>query len=660
MMKEKPFIVALQESFVAIVPYLVLASLALLLLQLFSFFEIRIPGLSFSRLQQTVLVINHFLSFVVLISIAYHFALRYHTNRFVAIQLSLAGYVTLLALNTPETRKYLLPSGGVSFLNVTLPIIATLLQLHLSRFFNLKLGHFDATIYIYRIFRYFYTFVVAYLLLLGIYTLLFGFGEWILPYLQTPLRHLSNELLLGIRTLLSQLFWFAGIHGPHMVNAFFDTRFLSQDIFPNLSYQEFYHLFGLQGGSGMGMALLLALLINYRDSYGIRLARISLPFVFFNINGILIYGLPVVFNRYFLIPFVGLPLLNLLIAYGVLSWHPVMFTTEEFTWTTPVFFYGYSITGKHLFLPFLQGGLLLLSTLIYLPFVRRYAAVKSRSTLFKELEKRLDIEMHLRAGEGVRALRKQYDLYHEHFRLRQIIRRLDNDLLKLYYQPKIDLKTGKPHSFEALLRLKSGREIQPPRFLSEIENAGFAPVIDLWVCRQVHEHLQQWKSEKFFPSISINLHPDTLHDLSIVKRIVTLLAGHSVEFEIIERSFVKSDKIRKSLQLFRQHGFGIAIDDFGVGYSSFELLTSCDIDTIKLDQHLVRQIVDPKGFSICRHIFALCRDLEIDCVAEGVETSRQIEALRRMDARIVQGYYFFPALPFESLRSDISESETKA
>jgi len=225
----------------------------------------------------------------------------------------------------------------------------------------------------------------------------------------------------------------------------------------------------------------------------------------------------------------------------------------------------------------------------------------------------------------------------------------DDDLL-VYYQPKVDLKHGCSESFEALLRLRqSDGNIVGPFFLKDIETAGLSPVLDLWVCKRVLSHLEDWKKQGFEPSVSINLHPDTLQDPEVVEQIARLLVGWPVEFEILERALVEGEKAIDQLRLLKDKGFRIAIDDFGVGYSSYEFITSFDIDTIKLDKTLIDRIDERKGYLVCKHAFVLAQDLDCDCIAEGAETRGQIERLQRMGARYIQGWYFSPALPIEAV-----------
>jgi cellobiose-specific phosphotransferase system component IIC len=128
-------------------------------------------------------------------------------------------------------------------------------------------------------------------------------------------------------------------------------------IFENLTYGEFNRLFVLLGGAGIGLALLVSLFLYSKDKSIRTIVNISIPFSIFNINTLLIYAV-VVFNRYLLLPFLLLPLANLIIAYIVLNIFTVDFTNYYVVWTTPTFIDSYLKTNGDLFVVYLQAYLL--------------------------------------------------------------------------------------------------------------------------------------------------------------------------------------------------------------------------------------------------------------------------------------------------------------
>ncbi len=194
------------------------------------------------------------------------------------------------------------------------------------------------------------------------------------------------------------------------------------------------------------------------------------------------------------------------------------------------------------------------------------------------------------------------------------------------------------------MRYDNNGRLTGPVFLDLIEKAGLAPVIDIWVCKEVKRHLEIWKKKGFAPSIGVNLHPDTLANRDAIKQVIEILRGESIIFEIIERSFIRKSA-RENLFKLQREGFRVSIDDYGTGYSNLESIINLKIDEIKIDKSVIDEIETQKGLVVCRHVTNLCHDLNITVVAEGVETERQFEMVETLDIDIVQGYYFSPAIP---------------
>jgi EAL domain-containing protein (putative c-di-GMP-specific phosphodiesterase class I) len=437
-----------------------------------------------------------------------------------------------------------------------------------------------------------------------------------------------------------------GLHGPHTVNAFFITEFLSHEILPGLTYGIFFRLFAVSGGSGMGLSLLIALFLNYRDFHDKYLLRMSAPFVLFNINTMLIFGLPVIFNPFLVIPFVFLPLLNISIAYTVLKLlHPVI-SGVPISWVTPVGLDAYLASGGNLIIVLLQLFLIGLSVVIYYPFVRKYIRSQNPESHLVNIENNLGISLSLQMKDSLVAFEAQRSIIQSSYELEKLSRYLSWENLILYYQPKVDTVSGECHSYEALLRLKQpDGKVIGPSFLEHVERAGLSAVIDFWVCQKVKSDMKAWEKEGFLPCIGINLHPDTLLDKNIMKRIIDSLKGMNVEFEIIERSLLDNEKARTILRNLQQSGFRIAIDDFGVGHSNFDTISYFNIDSVKIDKSLIDIIDNPRSLTVCKHIVQLCTELGIVCIAEGVESKNQLDLLASINVNLVQGFYISRAIP---------------
>jgi len=649
--KDTRFIVALQESLIALAPFFILLSSLTLVSRLPTYFGLDLWGES-SALITVLKTVRFFSSVVFVVSIAYHFALRYDVDRPISIFLALISFFSVQALlaNGQTDALARLPFN-IEFRQMAIPIASVFFLRGLSPYLNLPLDRWKCSIYPCRIFQYIATFFVAFLLLVFFGVFLHQvweiFVEWIAS---TVSLSLPANLLLGWRALLVQLFWFFGIHGQRMATAITNTSFLGEEIFPNLLYRQFYRLFAVSGGAGMGLALLIALYIKGRDDYSRKIIHISTPFAIFNINTLLIYALPVVLNRFLLIPFVLIPLINLAIAYLVLSIWPVTFYVAEVDWMTPTFVDAWIVSNGNIWLLLLQGALLSLSVLIYMPFVKRFSAVRSIDYHLENLNHNLEITESLQIFRDLKLHKAQHEIIEANSRLDHIIQSLSKETLLVYYQPQIDIQHRRCDRFEALLRVQlSDGRITSPFFLEDLENAGLSPAIDLWVCQEVKSHLQVWTTRNYVPRISINLHPDTINNLKIVERIITVLDGMNIEFEIVERSLLEGKTAVENLAKLRQHGFSIAIDDFGKGYSSYYTLADINADVIKLDKSLIELLQRKSGLAIWQHMINLCHDLRIQTVAEGVETQEQSDLLLELGIDLMQGFYFSKAIPMSKV-----------
>lgn len=643
--KDNIFLMSLQESFIAIVPYFVLSSVLILFLQL-----VNVVDLGFytkDSIQYFTSIIEQFSCMVVLFSISYHFALRYGLNIPINVFLSVLVFSSAVAMNKIYTGNPNILFSGLNLITLSTPIITTFVFKAVLKYIQIQKYDLNYP-HILRVFSYMYPFFITYFIILGFMFFVFEIYS-LYSDVEILTGYLSDSTWLLLKSLLSQLFWFVGIHGPHMFNAIFDTSFLENEIFPNLTYQNFYRIFALSGGSGVGLSLLIALILN-KDEDSMKIAKLAAPFVVFNINTILIFGIPIVFNRFLFIPFIITPLINLFIGYIALSVLPIHFVHMNIQWTTPVFIDSYLLTDGNLFLPVLQLFLISLGVLVYYPFIKKYLKTQSIKNHLKTLEEKLDIVAPLKAKEHISAYKMQQEIIKSNYKLEQIITMLNKESLMVYYQPKVDIQKNECNFYEALLRLRiSEDKVVGPFFLEDLEKAGLAVIIDLWVVKRVKEDIENWKKEGFYPKISVNLHPDTLQNTEAICEIIDILQEENIEFEIIERSFLNGTTAKNNLILLKENNFQISIDDFGVGYSSLETLSSYNIDSLKVDKSLIDNIHKQKGYLICKHIINLCHSLNIECIAEGVETKEQMELLKYMRVKFIQGYYYSKAIPAKEI-----------
>jgi diguanylate cyclase (GGDEF)-like protein/PAS domain S-box-containing protein len=227
---------------------------------------------------------------------------------------------------------------------------------------------------------------------------------------------------------------------------------------------------------------------------------------------------------------------------------------------------------------------------------------------------------------------------------------LANDEFHLMYQPQINIKTGEIVGVEALLRWDHPEHgpITPAEFIPFAEETGMIVDIGHWVLRSACAQLKHWR-DIGLPEIrmSINMSARQLAEKSIVKHISGLLRdyalpGHCLEIEITENTIMNDmDSVIHKLKALSKKGVYIAIDDFGTGYSSLSYLHKLPIQTLKIDRAFIKEAnMKHTGNSIINTIVAMARGLNLNVIAEGVETQQQLDYLVEIGCSEAQGFLF--------------------
>jgi diguanylate cyclase (GGDEF)-like protein len=229
-------------------------------------------------------------------------------------------------------------------------------------------------------------------------------------------------------------------------------------------------------------------------------------------------------------------------------------------------------------------------------------------------------------------------------------RAMDDDELFLCYQPKMAINGRDIVGMEALVRWqRPGHGIVPPdKFIPVAEENGLIVRLGTWVLREACRQNKAWQNAGLPKlSVAVNLSARQLRDNAFVPLVLQILAEtgmdpHYLELELTESALMgdASDTVYKLLRL-KELGISISVDDFGTGYSSLSYLKHLPIDTIKVDRSFVRDIVnDPDDAAIVDAIVAMAHALNLNVIAEGVETREQLEFLRQRKCQQAQGYYF--------------------
>ena len=240
----------------------------------------------------------------------------------------------------------------------------------------------------------------------------------------------------------------------------------------------------------------------------------------------------------------------------------------------------------------------------------------------------------------------------------ELPRAIERDQLRVHYQPVMDVETGEPIGFEALLRWLHPEHglIGPDSFIPVAEETGQIVPIGLWVLNEAIEQMQQWKANVAGAEnwrISVNLSARQLQDPGLHAAVADAITTAGIEpvalvLEITESVLMDdADQSLRTLTRLRSLGIGIAVDDFGTGYSSLSYLKRFPVTSLKIDRSFTEGLggSDVHAGPIVEAIAAMGRALGLRVVAEGVETSEQLSELSRMQVQFAQGYLWSPALP---------------
>jgi diguanylate cyclase (GGDEF)-like protein len=227
-----------------------------------------------------------------------------------------------------------------------------------------------------------------------------------------------------------------------------------------------------------------------------------------------------------------------------------------------------------------------------------------------------------------------------------LIEAIEKDGFKIVYQPKVDIKTGKIHAYEALLRLKE-YNVSPNIFINIAEKNGSIIKIGRIVTRMVIRQITEWRREGLEAKpVSINFSTYQLHDREYIDFLKELLEQNDVspeliEIEITENAMLENQQTALSfLRKLKELGIGISIDDFGKGYCSLNYLTFLPIDIVKLDRSLILKFLEHENGKVIDSLISLVHSLGLTVVAEGIEMLEQVDRLKYSQCDYIQGFYF--------------------
>ncbi|MBP5466077.1 MAG: PTS sugar transporter subunit IIC/EAL domain-containing protein [Clostridia bacterium] len=463
--------------------------------------------------------------------------------------------------------------------------------------------------------------------------------------------------------LLSSVLWFFGIHGSDTLESVMENDFTKKlannitavqvgEMPTEVLTKEFFDCFVLMGGCGATICLLIAILIFSKNRAHRGLGYTASFSMAFNINELMVFGLPIILNPIMLIPFLAVPLLCYSVSYLAIATGIVPMITSEVVWTTPIIFGGFTATGSY------AGALLqifnvILGVLIYLPFVKMMdkqaeESIKDNYAAFMDFFRENEASF---ANEKLTALDNVFGDFAKS--LCADIKHGVNSKTVLAYQPQYDYG-GKCVGVEALLRYKHDLHgtVYPPLVIKLAEEGGFLPDMEEKVLlRALADKDKVLKRFGKDVRISVNITGTTV----ITQRFLQFCRKLAEEgklkdirlcVEVTEQAALSfSEESILILKSLRKMGMTLAIDDFSMGQTSLNYLKESLFDEIKLDGSLVKGLFTHGN---CREIVSsiarLANSLDLLVLAEYVETTEQREMLHEIGCDCYQGYLYSPAV----------------
>ena len=487
-------------------------------------------------------------------------------------------------------------------------------------------------------------------------------NQTIYDLLSEPFAKLGNTFPGAmLYTFIRHLFWLLGIHGTNLLEPVTTSVYvpaMDENIAavaagmapPNIFTKTFFDAFIAMGGAGATICLLVAIFISARRGSMYKIAQISLLPAVFNINEMIMFGLPIVLNPVFVIPFLTVPLVQCLLTYAAMGWGLVPYTTSVIGWTAPPFISGYAATGSY------AGVVMQLVNLgvgvaIYIPFVHIAEGMK------KEAFNRAFQQIMPGYAESIGS--PDYVITGE---ARALSRALANDLadaisrkeISLEYQPQVESTTGKVFGVEALMRWNHSRlgRIPPGLFITLAEDAGIIKPLGSFALEEASRQWDAWRRTGVDDVVmSVNLSVHQLDDNSVLSEIEACRQKYDIppgmlEVEVTESTALGGSEHSEILQRIHSLGVQLAIDDFGMGHSSLVYLKRFPVDTLKIDRVLSKDVVSSRhSVEIIATISELCKSLEIHCLVEFVDNVEQLKALQHLGCTRIQGWLYSQALP---------------
>lgn len=242
---------------------------------------------------------------------------------------------------------------------------------------------------------------------------------------------------------------------------------------------------------------------------------------------------------------------------------------------------------------------------------------------------------------------------------------IKNEEFRVYYQPKVYLKDYTLHGAEALCRwFRNGKMIPPDGFIPALEQGKLICTLDFYMLEHTCRDIRRWMDEgRHVVKVSVNLSRRHLGELNLSERIIACIDKYNVPHKYIEIELTETttdvnfSDLKEIVFKLREAGISTSIDDFGMGYSSLNLIKELPWNVLKIDKSFLPDINDhtSQKYVMLKHIIALAQDIGLECIVEGVESSEHVQLLKGNNCFMAQGFYFDRPMPVEDFEKRLNE-----
>ena len=703
------FIKAMQETCNLMLPFIVLFAISIVILDfpLAAFRQLITEGkLSFVGYIVTFAynVFNNHISIIVTICLVFCFAFGKKIQPFRAILMILTGvivYCILVRTNNPINKDY--PVFGICYLFTAL--IASLLTCFAFYLFHLKLKGSIRLKYKKRAINRSLTLafndapvvvlLIAFAFLVSELCMYFGDGNNAQGILILNVNDIvrwcyrTSDFLGAIAySVFCMLLWFVGINGEAMLPH--DGIIPSVDgavyVVANTNIQhtrivtdQFIHNYVFIGGAGCGLALSIAILLKSKSKSYKSFSIANIPLSFLGISDIIYYAIPIVFNYILFVPFFLIPIVNTIIAYLSIYLDFVPTAACSLYKTSPIFYNAYKSTGS-MSAVILQVVLIVIDTLIYIPFVCRINNQKYREFRIRveqlisyikthDVKKVNLIELDGALGDTSRILltelatevmRKKNTSPEEY--------KAGGEKLYMVYHPQCD-DNGDYVVSEALLRWEHPilGLVFPPLVIELARSGGILHDLECVILDETCRTISNLETlPEISPKVSANIvsaslaHPDFLHMVMKYTR-KHHIVNENLWIEMNEQDMMHiDDDVKQKLSFLRKRGHKFIIDDFGSEGTSVIYAGSGLFDGLKIDGSLIKNMFNDKdSYELVKSIANMGVKLNLLLLSEFVETEEEMEALKEMYINLFQGYFYSKTLKYDELVDFVLKEKEK-